>query len=167
MEVVGFEGDRGPCPLTFGTAAFRVGDEVLNPITRARIPLLDWDDLVGQGYVAAVTPHPLPVLKAALLEKPCMLMRIDLPEGAADDAVRTLQAQAAHRWRDGFLRYLLFPSYEALETACRPAVQMFLRSPDPGARKAGQILDGGVFGKLPDWAGSGRVGGRTPPDGME
>lgn len=137
MQVVGFEGGSPGEPATFGTAAFRNGDQLINPVTGSVSDFSRWEEIVEDGHAVPVGPFDLPGSKSYLLEKPCILLRTGFNDPGV---VRGLTAMASHVWKEGQDSYLLFSSMESLARAARPAVQNLLRSRDPACLRAARIL---------------------------
>lgn len=137
IQVVGFEGGTSEEPATFGTAAFRHDDQLVNPVTGSVSDFSRWDELVQEGYVTPTGPLDLPDSKSYLKEKPCVLMRTEFDDPGV---VRGLTAMASHVWKEGQDSYLLFSSMESLAKAARPAVQNLFRSRDPACLRAARIL---------------------------
>lgn len=138
IQIVGFEGGGPEAPATYGTAAIRHGDQLVNPVTGSVSPFEErWDELLQDGHVTPVGPFDLPDSKSYLKEKPCVLLRTGFDEPSV---LRSLTAMASHVWKADGSSYFLFSSMENLAKAARPAVQNLLRSRDPACLRAAKVL---------------------------
>lgn len=149
MEVVGFEGDRPGCPISYGTAAVKLDDgSVLNTITRRHTSPPEWDYCVDEGYVTAVGPLPIPADRKAIVDTKCMLMRLEMPVDAAPRAVERWRSAAVYTWDTPSGIFMLFATFPSLIDASRIALPDLRASTHPSAARTLDVLECAMFGRI-------------------
>lgn len=119
MKIIGFEGGaEDTVPVTYGAAALTDGVILLNPVTKSRVPIEEWDSLVVAGHVTPVYEAELRMKDEGL---PYYVLRVWIGSRLwmtmqADDRTGWVQS-----WQDlkGGWQFWLFPSFRVLDILAR------------------------------------------------
>lgn len=128
MRIIGFEGFAGKeVPLTFGAAA--ASDEndtvLVNLVTGFRSHMSKWARYVEERVVTVVPTFDLP---EGTPETPCCVLRSRKLGIVADVLnVHLLPLKDIFVWNDDSFMYVLFPSFERLQTFASHVAPILLR----------------------------------------